>query len=147
MLWSLGGRTDRYLFVRRFVFFKQKTAYEMRISDWSSDVCSSDLPLDVALSGDGYFEVETPVGPRYTRNGVFQLNADRQLVTSTGLPVLGEGGTPITMPPNSADVTITRDGHISTHPGPAGGRRVARFDNAQATVKPARGAYAAKGLG
>src|SRR3546814_7792293 len=29
-----------------FFFFKQKTAYEMRISDWSSDVCSSDLPLD-----------------------------------------------------------------------------------------------------
>src|SRR3546814_5260023 len=29
-----------------FVFFKQKTAYEMRISDWSSDVCSSDLLLD-----------------------------------------------------------------------------------------------------
>src|SRR3546814_10267300 len=27
-----------------FVFYKQKTAYEMRISDWSSDVCSSDLP-------------------------------------------------------------------------------------------------------
>src|SRR3546814_4561105 len=29
-----------------FFFFKQKTAYEMRISDWSSDVCSSDLPDD-----------------------------------------------------------------------------------------------------
>src|SRR3546814_5721993 len=29
-----------------FFFFKQKTAYEMRISDWSSDVCSSDLPND-----------------------------------------------------------------------------------------------------
>src|SRR3546814_4223772 len=29
--------------VSRFLFFKQKTAYEMRISDWSSDVCSSDL--------------------------------------------------------------------------------------------------------
>src|SRR3546814_943621 len=27
-----------------FFFFKQKTAYELRISDWSSDVCSSDLP-------------------------------------------------------------------------------------------------------
>src|SRR3546814_4104475 len=40
-----------FLFV---FFFKQKTAYEMRISDWSSDVCSSDLlrhPLD--LVGDG----------------------------------------------------------------------------------------------
>src|SRR3546814_13542323 len=29
-----------------FFFFKQKTAYEMRISDWSSDVCSSDLQVD-----------------------------------------------------------------------------------------------------
>src|SRR3546814_7327915 len=29
-----------------FFFFKQKTAYELRISDWSSDVCSSDLPCD-----------------------------------------------------------------------------------------------------
>src|SRR3546814_5540606 len=36
-----------------FVFFKQKTAYEMRISDWSSDVCSSDLSLT-----DCVFEVE-----------------------------------------------------------------------------------------
>src|SRR3546814_6058022 len=36
---------DRYMFV---FFFKQKTAYEMRISDWSSDVCSSDL---LALRG------------------------------------------------------------------------------------------------
>src|SRR3546814_1334378 len=30
-------------FISLFFFFKQKTAYEMRISDWSSDVCSSDL--------------------------------------------------------------------------------------------------------
>src|SRR3546814_9937160 len=30
-----------------FFFFKQKTAYEMRISDWSSDVCSSDLTIDL----------------------------------------------------------------------------------------------------
>src|SRR3546814_16160234 len=33
------------LFLLFFFFFKQKTAYEMRISDWSSDVCSSDLVL------------------------------------------------------------------------------------------------------
>src|SRR3546814_8187127 len=32
-----------------FFFFKQKTAYEMRISDWSSDVCSSDLLRDAGL--------------------------------------------------------------------------------------------------
>src|SRR3546814_6072504 len=33
-----------------FVFFKQQTAYDMRISDWSSDVCTSDLKYDVAAS-------------------------------------------------------------------------------------------------
>src|SRR3546814_6116001 len=33
-------------------FFKQKTAYEMRISDWSSDGCSSDLPTIEAVEGD-----------------------------------------------------------------------------------------------
>src|SRR3546814_8251362 len=33
------------VFLYVFFFFKQKTAYEMRISDWSSDVCSSDLPI------------------------------------------------------------------------------------------------------
>src|SRR3546814_7274130 len=45
------------------VFFKQKTAYDMRISDWSSDVCSSDLPLgrrgDVPLGG-----IRHPLSPR-----------------------------------------------------------------------------------
>src|SRR3546814_1375022 len=36
--------------VERLVFFKQKTAYEVRISDWSSDVCSSDLAPDFEYS-------------------------------------------------------------------------------------------------
>src|SRR3546814_3628548 len=44
-----------------FLFFKQKTAYEMRISDWSSDVCSSDLPD----GGDGD---NTPAGRRPSRS-------------------------------------------------------------------------------
>src|SRR3546814_8213000 len=39
-------------------FFKQKTAYEMRISDWSSDVCSSDLPLfSVERDVDGVWDL------------------------------------------------------------------------------------------
>src|SRR3546814_5729626 len=40
-----------------FFFFKQKTAYEMRISDWSSDVCSSDL-ADIPVADVQIFEVE-----------------------------------------------------------------------------------------
>src|SRR3546814_2150313 len=38
------------LFLFHFFFFKQKTAYEMRISDWSSDVCSSDLDMSRVIS-------------------------------------------------------------------------------------------------
>src|SRR3546814_6118407 len=42
-------------FIFVFFFFKQKTAYEMRISDWSSDVCSSDLsPLDRVRAGNAH---------------------------------------------------------------------------------------------
>src|SRR3546814_5870500 len=46
-----------------FFFFKQKTAYEMRISDWSSDVCSSDLSEyggEVATYCAGYKEADLP---------------------------------------------------------------------------------------
>src|SRR3546814_13296553 len=43
-----------------FFFFKQKTAYEMRISDWSSDVCSSYLPFSVTLGRSG-IDLEIPV--------------------------------------------------------------------------------------
>src|SRR3546814_2663118 len=41
------------LLVLLFFFFKQKTAYDVRISDWSSDVCSSDLHIEVQVLGDG----------------------------------------------------------------------------------------------
>src|SRR3546814_19156951 len=49
------------VFIVLFFFFKQKTAYEMRISDWSSDVCSSDLAaaptLDVVAIGNAIVDV------------------------------------------------------------------------------------------
>src|SRR3546814_5322454 len=43
-------------------FFKQKTAYEMRISDWSSDVCSSDLHLD---EGEYVWRQHVPIAVRH----------------------------------------------------------------------------------
>src|SRR3546814_4664055 len=51
MIYSFVGRMSSVSFsfiVVLFFFFKQKTAYEMRISDWSSDVCSSDLVVEHA---------------------------------------------------------------------------------------------------
>lgn len=106
---------------------------------------ATENPLDTAISGDGYYEVETPLGPRYTRNGSFRLNADGELVTANGDKVLGEGGNPIALPPNSRDVTITRDGTVSTDQGPAGTIRMVRFDDEQALIKMANGLYDADG--
>src|SRR3546814_3685118 len=45
-----------------FFFFKQKTAYEMRISDWSSDVCSSDLIAPKFRTGDYFGGIHDAVG-------------------------------------------------------------------------------------
>src|SRR3546814_11419870 len=66
-------------FIFLFFFFKQKTAYEMRISDWSSDVCSSDLHVyderafQVLVSRYGNLRVDTvlsePAGETGRRRG------------------------------------------------------------------------------
>jgi flagellar basal-body rod protein FlgG len=49
-------------------------------------------PLDLALEGEGYFEVVTEAGPAYTRQGSFRLDARGRLVTMQGLPVMGVDG-------------------------------------------------------
>src|SRR3546814_4499534 len=69
-----------------FFFFKQKTAYEMRISDWSSDVCSSDLLLDFFI----YFGIDAfAVRPVETRSGgallqFFRAKQGRQSMRHAG---------------------------------------------------------------
>src|SRR3546814_1251778 len=60
--------------VDRVFFFKQKTAYEMRISDWSSDVCSSDLPRPTVLvcggCGENHPHPTLPLKGRASRGGL-----------------------------------------------------------------------------
>jgi flagellar basal-body rod protein FlgF len=73
-------------------------------------------PLDVAVDGNALLVVQTPRGERYTRNGAFQINAQGQLVTSEGNPVLGEAG-PITFQPTDNQVSISADGTISVREG------------------------------
>src|SRR3546814_3342880 len=65
-----------HLIFDMFFFFKQKTAYEMRISDWSSDVCSSDLPTPGGLELVGRRErlsvshgADPTAGPRRVPGG------------------------------------------------------------------------------
>lgn len=69
-------------------------------------------PLDVAISGEGWFAVETPGGEAYTRDGSFSVNNENVLVTKQGYPVLSNEGGPIELPDRGA-VTISTDGRIS----------------------------------
>ena len=68
---------------------------------------------DLAISGKGYFVVQTPAGPRYTRDGHFSLDGNGNLVTSQGYQVQGDGGT-VTIAPTDGDINIAPDGMISS---------------------------------
>lgn len=72
----------------------------------------TDNPLDLTISGDGFFRIQTPAGVRYTRNGNFTLNNQGQLSTFDGNLVLGEGG-PIVLA--DQNVHIGRDGLITAN--------------------------------
>src|SRR3546814_8590439 len=70
-------------------FFRRETAYEMRMSDWSSDVCSSDLAttgsfdlilLDVMLPGKGGFDVCRDVRQHGTTTPILMLTARGQTI-------------------------------------------------------------------
>jgi len=79
--------------------------------------------LDFALVGKGFFVIETPEGPLYTRNGMFRLDSNGQMVDTAGRIVGGESG-PITIPPNVglSQISVGNDGSIR-----AGGAAVGKF--------------------
>ena len=80
--------------------------------DTSGALLSTGRDLDVAISGKGWIAVQGPDGKEaYTRAGNLQVDANGQLMTATGLPVLGDGG-PINIPPYTS-IFFARDGSIS----------------------------------
>lgn len=69
--------------------------------------------LDVMPSGKNWFAVQALDGTEaYTRNGSFEVSATGELQTTSGLPVLSDGGTPLAVPQN-ATVSIGNDGTVS----------------------------------
>jgi flagellar basal-body rod protein FlgF len=98
-------------------------------------------PLDLALQGDGYFKVQTPLGLRYTRNGRFQLDGTGQLVNAQGYALLGDGDSPITLPTGVHDITVTRDGTVSTLQGDTGHIQVVKFADERALSPASGGVY------
>lgn len=74
--------------------------------------------FDMAISGAGFFQVETPEGPRLTRAGAFTPNAAGELVNPDGHRLLDAGGAPVFVPPDARSVAIAPDGTISADGGP-----------------------------
>ena len=97
-------------------------------------------PLDVSISGNAFLTVQTPRGERYTRNGALQINSQGQLVTSEGLPIVGQNG-PIVFQPNDREISISIDGTISVREGQnttdsqRGKLKLASFDRPQLLQK------------
>lgn len=74
------------------------------------DLSSTGNQLDVAIEGDGFFQIQRPDGTfAYTRSGSFQLDQTGQLVTSDGY-IVAPG---ITVPQDSLGITIAQDGTVT----------------------------------
>ena len=72
-------------------------------------------PLDLAISGQGFFAIQTANGVRYTRDGSFLKSPDGQIETHQGEPVLDAQMKPITLP--SGTVQVSGDGTVSVDAG------------------------------
>ncbi len=80
-------------------------------------------PLDAALNGKGFFAIETPEGPLYTRHGIFHVNSNGQIVDAQGRMAAGDGG-PLVVPAevDVSEVQIGTDGRLF-----AGGAEIGKF--------------------
>ena len=94
-------------------------------------------PLDFALYGKGFFVLETPEGPLYTRNGMFLTNQNGQLVNANGKLVAGEAG-PITIPAGlgPSQLSISSDGSITAGPVAIGKFRLVDFQDNENKLVP-----------
>lgn len=103
---------------------------------------STNTDTDLALSGQGFFAVETPMGERFTRNGNFLLGKEGILLTKEGYPVLGENG-PIQI--QNEKFIVNEDGMIYTQGDNTFIDRIklVRFDNERYLSKEGSSLYKA----
>ncbi len=102
-------------------------------------------PLDLALNGDGFFVLQSPDGPRYTRSGRFTLNAEGQIVAPQGWPVLGQGGAPIQIANvnnTSGGIFINATGQVISNGSVAGTIKIVDFPKPYALEKKGFSSFA-----
>jgi len=100
--------------------------------------------MDLAISGPGYFAVETPGGVRYTRDGRFRLASDGRVVSQDGFALLDQGGRPMSVRPGDTNIEVARNGRVTANSGEIGRVQVAAFENDQALRPQGNGLYSAE---
>lgn len=98
-------------------------------------------PFDLAINGDAYFQVQTPLGTRYTRAGNFQIDSEGTLMTNNGHPVLGADGGQIIIPQNAVNVSINGAGQIAVDGEDVGQIGIMEFANEQAMTRMGNNLY------
>lgn len=83
------------------------------ISRTAGSVTQTGNGLDVAVVGNSWLGFTSPSGTAYTRDGRMQINANGELQTLNGYPILDAGGAPIIVDPLAGPLTIGRDGTIT----------------------------------
>jgi flagellar basal-body rod protein FlgF len=109
-----GAHEDNFAGADRRVSFVQDRATFHDFSQGTAEATKN--PLDVAIDGAGFLTVQTPAGPRYTRDGNLQINNQGQLVTASGYPVLGTSG-PIVFQQTDKSINIAADGTVTVLEG------------------------------
>ena len=101
-------------------------------------------PLDIAIEGEGFFVVEGPQGPLYTRNGSFHADTLGRIVTVDNLALQGTAGA-LTLPADasSESITISNDGQIFAGETPVGQLRIVSVQNQQELIPMGETLYAA----
>jgi len=74
--------------------------------------------FDLAIQGDGFFQVQTPDGPRLTRAGNFTPSPTGELVTNDGYRLMDDGGAAIVLPPGASKIAVAQDGTLSADGAP-----------------------------
>lgn len=77
-------------------------------------------PLDLAITGDGFFTVQTANGPRLTRAGRFSPQQDGKIADGAGNALLDTTGQPLRLSPADSQLTVTADGSIESENGRIG---------------------------
>ncbi len=107
---------------------------DSRVDFRTGTIATTNRALDVAVQGPGFIAVDTPAGPRYTRNGSLTRSADGTLTTNQGEPIANDlGGGAIRIP--AGELAIDPDGTVRVGGTVAGRIRLVEFERDEELVR------------